>query len=396
MTTQIPSSGQASVEMAARLAATPKSASVQPTADSAAQLQAKKKELESRAVAATPVNTKKNYIPVALVTSLVKTGALKTVATQAKTSATTTATTTTPASTNNTGAGRNPVLPPSTVSSLAAALRGPVSSGASLSATSVMAGMRFGYGLTQNDVNNIRTQGAMNWLTNQVNTPLTDVGPGLEGVRENWVKYSQSGVAWPFLAEMQNYWKDQVTLRYYQTMTTTNPFMARMARFWDMHFGIKGRIAGDSPFWLDVMKGVIPLGFFKDVCLRYVQGSFADMLVAASENMAMLNHLNGTYSATIPTSALYTDPNRAWWTPNMNPNQNYPRELMQIHSLSDDERAYKFPVANNLISPSVYDMVFGSHTNTSQFMEPATTGGQRLRMYNQNDIQKVAIVLPTT
>jgi uncharacterized protein (DUF1800 family) len=96
---------------------------------------------------------------------------------------------------------------------------------------------------------------------------------------------------------------------WYRALFSRRQLYERMVEFWTDHFNI------------DIEVGNV--GFNKvlddrDVIRRHAMGNFRDLLLASAHSAAMLNYLNQSSSRT-PT-----------------PNQNYAREIMELHTLGVD------------------------------------------------------------
>lgn len=260
------------------------------------------------------------------------------------------------------------------------------------SAQAITAGMRFGYGLICREISAIKNIGAVAWLQNQINTPLTEVGPGLHTGQQIWDAFFDTsapvsgivGTVEQRINWVVQYWKDQISLRNYQGITGNNPFMARMARFWDQYWGISGKIGPDAGHYTIFMDGNRPLGFYKSVVLPNVQRTFADMLIAAADSAEMMAHLDGSYAA---TGAVRGSDGYLRSQPLANPIQNYARELLQIHTVTDDSFNHSFAIQEGLVSASVANYVFRD-SNIQNQIDPRTPGV--LRKYDMDDVREVA------
>lgn len=96
---------------------------------------------------------------------------------------------------------------------------------------------------------------------------------------------------------------------WYRALFSRRQLHERMVEFWTDHFNV------------DIEVGNV--GFTKvlddrDVIRRHAMGNFRDLLMASAQSAAMLNYLNQNSSRT-PT-----------------PNQNYAREIMELHTLGVD------------------------------------------------------------
>lgn len=96
---------------------------------------------------------------------------------------------------------------------------------------------------------------------------------------------------------------------WYRALFARAQLRERMVEFWTDHFSIDFEVANVT--WRKVLDD-------RDVIRRHAMGNVRDMVIASAHSSAMLNYLNQDSSRT-PT-----------------PNQNYAREIMELHTLGVD------------------------------------------------------------
>lgn len=277
------------------------------------------------------------------------------------------------------GGGSTPLINGNSLANVRAQARatGTSNRNVTLTAMSILSGMRFAYGVTTREATQIRNIGARRWLLDQIDHPDANFGTSLRGGREMALVHNTNPGNWAGLTLSIAEWEHEMAQRFYNIATTTTPFMARIAEFWHEHFGVIGYVDPADPSWTVTRQAMLTLGFYKDVALTHMNGYFGDMLLASSQHPAMLTHLNGNYNAKV------RDANG-----NLSPIQNYARELMQLHSLSNDPRNYNFPVQQNLLTNANLQYAFHTTDRSVVFQ-----GGSTLPVYNTSDLREVAIFL---
>lgn len=102
--------------------------------------------------------------------------------------------------------------------------------------------------------------------------------------------------------------RDQFTQAYvYRALYSSRQLYQRMVEFWTHHFS------------QDINKtGLLQLGDDRDVNRAYAVGNFGDLVWASAHSPSMLHYLDNDAS------------------PKANPNQNYARELLELHTLGAD------------------------------------------------------------
>ena len=162
------------------------------------------------------------------------------------------------------------------------------------------------YGPRAVDVADVRTQGYQRWLNDQVNYTRIDDASLDTDVAARWPNLARSAGdlalvnAGTLRSELQ-----QATL--YRAVFTKRQLYERMVEFWTDHFSI------------DIEKvGYLKVIDDREVIRKHALGKFGDLLKASAHSPAMLAYLDQNLS-------------RAGA-----PNQNYVRELMELHTLGVD------------------------------------------------------------
>lgn len=162
------------------------------------------------------------------------------------------------------------------------------------------------YGPRAVDVADVRTQGYQRWLNDQVNYTRIDDASLDTDVAARWPNLARSAGdlalvnAGTLRSELQ-----QAAL--YRAVFTKRQLYERMVEFWTDHFSI------------DIEKvGYLKVIDDREVIRTHALGKFGDLLKASAHSPAMLAYLDQNLS-------------RAGA-----PNQNYVRELMELHTLGVD------------------------------------------------------------
>ncbi len=161
-------------------------------------------------------------------------------------------------------------------------------------------------GLQVSDVLNVRRQGYQSWLNEQVNFTRINDAAVEAAVAARYPMLSQSPIelAVANSGTLRGQLQD-ATL--YRAAFSQRQLYERMVEFWSDHFNIS----------------IIKVGYLKaiddrEVIRKHAMGKFSDLLKASARSPAMLAYLDQNLS-------------RAG-----SPNQNYVRELMELHTLGVD------------------------------------------------------------
>lgn len=208
---------------------------------------------------------------------------------------------------------------------------------------SVIAASRFGLGAKPGDYDEIARH-PKNWLIDQLQGPsrlatevrdlpdsasvLVEFQDVLESRREQ--RSADEPVA-PDIVEsvastLRRHYLEQTEARYRVATSTDVPFHERLVHFWSNHFAV----SADKP----------PLpalaGLYENEAIRpHIDGSFADLLIAAVSHPAMILYLDNQRSVG-PGSRLGR---RASWRregQSVGLNENLAREILELHTLGVD------------------------------------------------------------
>jgi uncharacterized protein (DUF1800 family) len=162
------------------------------------------------------------------------------------------------------------------------------------------------YGARASDVADVRNVGYQRWLNDQVNYTLIDDSALAADVAARWPNLSLAPAQLaPLNAGTLRTNLQQATL--YRATYSRRQLYERMVEFWTDHFSI------------DIDKvGYLKLVDDREVIRKHALGKFGDLLRASAKSPAMLAYLDQNLS-------------RAG-----SPNQNYVRELMELHTLGVD------------------------------------------------------------
>ncbi len=161
-------------------------------------------------------------------------------------------------------------------------------------------------GLTAADVLEVRRQGYQQWLNEQVNfTRLDDTAVDTAvAAKYPLLSLTPAGLAAANGTAVRNQLQD-ATL--YRAAFSERQLYERMVEFWSDHFNISIDKVG-------YLKAVDD----REVIRKHAMGKFSDLLKASAHSPAMLAYLDQNLSR------------------NGSPNQNYARELMELHTIGVD------------------------------------------------------------
>ena len=161
-------------------------------------------------------------------------------------------------------------------------------------------------GLTAADVNAAKAMGYQVWLQSQLDYARID----------NTAVEAQVAALWPMLSQNGDtlYLVQQGTVQstlqaqwVFRAVLSPRQLYERMVEFWSDHFNIEiGKV------------GYLKLVDDREVIRKYALGKFSDLVKASAKSPAMLAYLDQTVSRVGA------------------PNQNYARELMELHTLGVD------------------------------------------------------------
>lgn len=221
-----------------------------------------------------------------------------------------------------------------------------------------VAAYRFGFGMSQNDLDNIRLVGWRRWVDDQVNIPLTGLQAAdfLQGFgstilhQQNYWKRKLSygalsqhelvsgaggyyggvvgtpgntdpNVDWGS-ANMHmtliKIWQRESALFLRHAATTNYPILMNWAMFWTNHFAIDFSFKTESQE--AIQKTMLQHSYFSDIA-KLSLGKFEDLLIMVAKHPAMMMHLNLDIST------------RQGYQGSQGANQNYARELMELHTV---------------------------------------------------------------
>jgi uncharacterized protein (DUF1800 family) len=165
---------------------------------------------------------------------------------------------------------------------------------------------RAGYGPRASDVDEVKRVGYQRWLNDQVNFERIDNASHETDVATRWPNLALGPAQLAALnAGTLSNELQMATL--YRAAFSRRQLYERMVEFWTDHFSI------------DINKvGYLKLVDDRDVIRRHAMGKFGDLVRASAKSPAMLAYLDQNLSR------------------NGAPNENYARELMELHTLGVD------------------------------------------------------------
>ncbi len=221
-----------------------------------------------------------------------------------------------------------------------------------------VAAYRFGFGMSQMDLDNIRQAGWRNWVDTQVNLPITALygADFLQGFgntllhQENYWKrrlsygglsqhelicgaggYYGGVVGTPGNTDpafdhgsanmhmtLKKIWEREAALFLRHGATTNYPILMNWAMFWTNHFAIDFSFKNDTQE--AIQKTILQHSYFSDIA-KLSLGKFEDLLIMVAKHPAMMMHLNLDVSS------------RAGHQGSQRPNENFARELVELHTV---------------------------------------------------------------
>jgi uncharacterized protein (DUF1800 family) len=158
-------------------------------------------------------------------------------------------------------------------------------------------------GLTDADVATAKAMGYQNWLQSQLDYTRIDNAAVEAQVALNWPNLSQPPEAL-FALDFSTVVSTLQAQWLYRAILSPHQLYERMVEFWHDHFNI------------DVSKvGYLAIPDDRDVIRKYALGKFSDLVKASSKSPAMLAYLDQNLSRVGA------------------PNQNYARELLELHTV---------------------------------------------------------------
>ena len=162
------------------------------------------------------------------------------------------------------------------------------------------------YGPRASDINDVKTVGYQRWLNDQVNFTRLDVSGLDTDVAARWPNLARPGTELvPLDPNMLR--NELAAATMYRAVFSRRQLYERMVEFWTDHFSIDMNKVG----YLKVIDD-------RDVIRKHALGNFGDLLKASAKSAAMLGYLDQNLSRVGA------------------PNQNYARELMELHTLGVD------------------------------------------------------------
>lgn len=129
-----------------------------------------------------------------------------------------------------------------------------------------------------------------------------------------------------YAEKVRQHYRQQAVARYVHAIESELPFHERLVHFWSNHFAVS---ADKQP--LTALAGA----FENEVIRSNLNGSFAQLLVAATQHPAMLIFLDNQQSIG-PASTLAKRANRRRADRNLGLNENLAREILELHTLGVD------------------------------------------------------------
>ena len=164
-------------------------------------------------------------------------------------------------------------------------------------------------GLAPEDVQLARRLGYSGYLEYQLNAAAIDDSATEQLVASRLPMLAMTGPQLRAQTDQTEVWNQLADAAWYRAIFSPAQLRERMVEFWTDHFSVDIEAAN---------VGFTKLIDDRDVIRRHALGNFRDMLVASAHSAAMLNYLNQNTSRT-PT-----------------PNQNYAREIMELHTMGAD------------------------------------------------------------
>ncbi len=164
-------------------------------------------------------------------------------------------------------------------------------------------------GLAPEDVQLARRLGYSGYLEYQLNAAAIDDSATEQLVASRLPMLAMTGPQLRAQTDQTEVWNQLADAAWYRAIFSPAQLRERMVEFWTDHFSVDIEAAN---------VGFTKLLDDRDVIRRHALGNFRDMLVATAHSAAMLNYLNQNTSRT-PT-----------------PNQNYAREIMELHTMGAD------------------------------------------------------------
>ncbi len=163
------------------------------------------------------------------------------------------------------------------------------------------------YGPRASDIADVKSMGYQRWLNDQVNYATRIDNTALDAdVAARWPSLARSNAELA-LADINMLRADLTSATMYRAVFSRHQLYERMVEFWSDHFNI------------DINKvGYLKLVDDRTVIRRHAMGKFGDLLKASAKSPAMLAYLDQNLSRVGA------------------PNQNYARELMELHTLGVD------------------------------------------------------------
>ena len=161
-------------------------------------------------------------------------------------------------------------------------------------------------GLKASDLNAARAQGYQNWLQSQLDYQRIDNSTVDTAVNTLWPSLAQTGDTL-FSLNQGQVQTDLQSACVYRAALSSRQLYERMVEFWSDHLNIEvGKV------------GYLKIIDERDVVRKHALGKFGDLIKASAKSPAMLAYLDNTVSRVGA------------------PNQNYARELLELHTLGVD------------------------------------------------------------
>lgn len=207
-----------------------------------------------------------------------------------------------------------------------------------------IAANRFGLGARPGDLQKIE-KGPAAWLLDQLQGPARQPSElsGLPGAADVLVEVQDlrrerramreaaddepaPDIVKKYGRTVRSHYIEQSHARYRLAASTDYPFHERLVHFWTNHFAVS---ADKQP---------IPAiaGLYENEAIRpNITGNFADLLIACERHPAMILYLDNQRSVG-PTSTLGRRANRAQRERTVGLNENFAREILELHTLGVD------------------------------------------------------------